>query len=148
MPSPKKVIQTNRLTGKELLARVKELGAQSKTEKAKACGYLTRSPNGKECAQLRDFMNALLDAKGIQLDGQSRDNRGRSLSYRATVHKNGTLIISAGYTQAMGLNPGDRFEIKLGRRNLKLTSIDSEPSGAEFDDFAHETEEFDDDVIH
>lgn len=111
MPKARKN-KTTGLQGDDLLARVGELSRLNKTEKAKACGYFTLTPDGKERANLNEFMTALLDAQGIQLDGQLNGKRGRSMSYRATVQRNGTIVIGSSYTQEMNLEPGDRFEIR------------------------------------
>ena len=136
------------LTGKALLAKLKTLDALNKTEKAKACGYVTHSSRGKERAQLNQFMNAVLEAQGIQLDGPSGDNRGRSLTYRVSVQQNGHIIIGPGYTRKMNLKPGDRFEITLGRQSITLSAMESEnPDVGGFEDAVHGDEEFDDDEI-
>ena len=130
------------------MARLKKLDSMNKSAKARACGYVKRSKNGKERVQISEFVNAILEAQGVNLDAERipQGRRGRELSYRAKVQKNGILILSAGYTKAMGLKPGQPFEIKLGRKSIKLTAIDSE-SVDEFEDSLYEDEEFDDDAI-
>ncbi|MCG9891366.1 MAG: hypothetical protein MH252_09840, partial [Thermosynechococcaceae cyanobacterium MS004] len=69
-PKTKKRKQTEItvLTGEELLSRVKELGSATKEEKAKACGYYTVAENGSERIRVMKFLNALIDAEGIDLD--------------------------------------------------------------------------------
>lgn len=116
------------LTGKDLLQKVKELEHLSKDEKAKACGYYTLTKGGTERVSMMKFMNALLDAEGIQLDGnQSQNGRGgRSASYRITVQSNGNLLIGSAYTKQMGLEPGDEFEISLGRKHIRLKQLDTD----------------------
>ena len=115
------------LTGKELLEKVKELGNGnlSKEEKARACGYYTVTKNGIERVNTMKFLNALIDAEGIELDsatnGQGRG--GRSASYRISVQSNGNLLIGSAYTTKMGLKPGDEFEITLGRKHIHLKQI-------------------------
>lgn len=113
------------LTGEELLKKVKDLESLSKDEKAKACGYYTTTKNGLERVNMMKFLNALIDAEGIELDGNgSRSGRGgRSASYRITVQSNGNLLIGAAYTKQMNLSPGDEFEISLGRKHIKLKHI-------------------------
>ena len=120
----------------------------NKSAKARACGYVRRSKSGKERVLIGEFMNALLDAKGISLEADSRSGgrRGRGLSYRARVQKNGAIILSAGYAKEMGFKPGQEFEIKLGRKVIKLNAIDSQ-SVDEFEDVIHADEEFDSDEI-
>lgn len=73
------------------------------------------------------FLNALIDAEGIELDGKMGSNGrgGRSASYRISVQSNGNLLIGAAYTKQMDLKPGDEFEISLGRKHIQLKQIDS-----------------------
>ncbi|MBE7383989.1 MAG: AbrB family transcriptional regulator [Leptolyngbya sp. SIO1E4] len=121
------------LTGQALLQKVKELDDVSKEEKAKACGYYTITKSGVKRVNMMKFMNALLDAEGIQLDSEQSTNGrgGRSASYRITVQSNGNLLIGSTYTQQMGLKPGDEFEISLGRKHIHLKQLGDEEEGAE-----------------
>lgn len=120
-------VKTDALTGKALLKKVKELENLSKEEKAKACGYYSLTKAGVVRVNMMKFLNALIDAEGIQLDStQSTNGRGgRSASYRITVQSNGNLLIGSAYTKQMGLRPGDEFEISLGRKHIRLKQIDS-----------------------
>lgn len=113
------------LTGKELIEKVKELEQLSREEKAKACGYYTITRSGVVRVNLMKFMNALIDAEGIQLDSVPASNgrSGRSASYRITVQANGNLLIGSAYTKQMGLKPGDEFEISLGRKHIRLKQV-------------------------
>jgi hypothetical protein len=113
------------LTGEELLEKVKSLGNASKDEKAKACGYYTKTKNGIERVNMMKFLNALIDAEGIRLDSTSNGTGrgGRSASYKISVQSNGNLLIGAAYTSKMGLQPGDEFEITLGRKHIKLYKL-------------------------
>jgi hypothetical protein len=110
------------LTGSELLAKVKELGNASKSELVRECGYLSTKKDGGERLNFTAFYEALLDAKGLSLgsDGASRGKGGRKLSYVATVQGNGNLLVGKAYTAMLDLEPGDEFEIKLGRKQIKL----------------------------
>ncbi|MEB3233435.1 MAG: AbrB family transcriptional regulator [Leptolyngbyaceae bacterium] len=116
------------LVGEALLEKIKNLGDLTKEEKAKACGYYTMTKGGVERVNLMKYMNALLEAEDIQLDGrQSKNGRGgRSASYRITVQSNGNLLIGSAYTKRMELKPGDEFEISLGRKHIKLTQLGDE----------------------
>jgi hypothetical protein len=38
----------------------------------------------------------------------------------ATVQGNGNLLIGKAYTALLELNPGDEFDIKLGRKQIRL----------------------------
>ncbi|XFA73747.1 AbrB family transcriptional regulator [Thermosynechococcaceae cyanobacterium Okahandja] len=116
------------LTGAALLDKVKELEHLSKAEKAKACGYYTVTQNGTERISKMKFTNALLEALGMNLDnksGRSGSRGGRSASYRITVQANGNLLIGAAYTKQMNLQPGDEFEISLGRKHIHLKQVSS-----------------------
>ena len=121
---------TEPLTGKELLKKVKELGnSVPKEEKAKICGYSALTKNGLERVNMMKFLNALIDAGGIDLDGKSGDSSGRggrSASYKITVQSNGNLLIGAAYTKQMDLKPGDEFKITLGRKHIRLTQVEDE----------------------
>lgn len=116
------------LEGEELVQKVKDLGDLSKEEKAKACGYCTFTKNGVERVNMMKFLNALIDAKGIELDITSNGNGrgGRTASYRISVQSNGNLLIGSAYTKQMNLQPGDEFEITLGRKHIQLKQVDSE----------------------
>ncbi|MDY6938081.1 MAG: AbrB family transcriptional regulator [Cyanobacteriota bacterium] len=116
------------LTGEDLLKKVKDLGNLSKEEKARQCGYSTTTKNGVERVNMMKFLNALIDAEGIQLDSKQASNGrgGRSASYRISVQSNGNLLIGSAYTKQMGLNPGDEFEISLGRKHIHLKQVDEE----------------------
>lgn len=116
------------LTGEDLIRKVKELGNLSKEEKAKACGYYTVTKNGIDRVNMMQFLNALLDAEGIDLDNTSNVNGrgGRSASYRIHVQSNGNLLIGAAYTKQLGVSPGDEFEINLGRKHIRLMQVNSD----------------------
>ncbi len=107
------------LTGSDLLAKVKELGDVTKKD-------------GSERLNFTAFYEALLEAKGVSLGeggGKARGKAGRKLSYIATVQANGNLLVGKAYTALLGLEPGDDFEIKLGRKQIKLI-----PSGTSQDE--------------
>ena len=71
------------------------------------------------------FYEALLNAKGIDLGTGSAGigKGGRKLSYVATVQGNGNLLIGKAYTALLDLKPGDEFDIKLGRKQIRLTPV-------------------------
>jgi len=58
--------------------------------------------------------------------GGSKDCPGRKLSYVATVQGNGNLLVGKAYTTMLGLQPGDAFEIKLGRKQVRLVPAGSD----------------------
>lgn len=114
------------LVGEELLQKVKDLGSASKEAKARECGYYTETKKGVERVNMMKFMNALIDAEGIELDSKvgGSGRGGRSASYKITVQSNKNLLIGAAYTKQMGLKEGDVFEISLGRKHIHLKQLD------------------------
>ena len=112
------------LTGKALLQKVKEFSHLAKRETAKQCGYIKTSASGGIRTDLSGFYDAVLSAKGVKLDESSRDTRGKVATYKATVHKNGQLLIGSAYTKGMGLKEGDVFTIKLGYKHIHLIQED------------------------
>jgi hypothetical protein len=113
------------LTGAELLAKVRELGDASKSELVRSCGYVSTKKDGSERLNFTAFYEALLEAKGLSLggDGKGKGPGGRSLSYIATVQGNGNLLVGKAYTAQLGLNPGEEFEIKLGKKQIRLVPV-------------------------
>ena len=115
------------LIGEELLSKVKEMGGASKSEVVAACGYVSKKKDGSDRLNFTAFYEALLEAKGVALGGAGGVGKGgRKLSYTATVQGNGNLLVGKAYTAMLDLKPGDEFEIKLGRKQIRLI-----PSGAE-----------------
>ena len=114
------------LVGEELSHKVKELESLSREEKAKACGYYIINKNGVERINMMQFLNALIDAEGIQIDGtaKGKGRGGRSASYHIQVQTNGNLLIGAAYTKQINLKTGDEFEITLGRKHIRLKQVE------------------------
>jgi len=54
---------------------------------------------------------------------------GRKLSFTTKIQFNGNLMVGKAYTSLLDLKPGDEFEIKLGRKQIRLV-----PFGAEEED--------------
>ena len=128
---PKKI---EAITGVELIQKVKQLDNQlSKEEKAKACGYYSLNKNGIERVNMMQFLNALIEAEGIDLDSATKTHGrgGRSASYRIHVQSNGNLLVGAAYTKELGLQTGDEFEVILGRKHIRLKQIEQEGDIAE-----------------
>jgi hypothetical protein len=114
------------LTGAELLAKVKELGDVSKSELVRSCGYVSSKKDGSERLNFTAFYEALLEAKGVTLgeSGTGKGPGGRKLSFVATVQGNGNLLVGKAYTAQLGLDPGDEFEIKLGKnKQIRLVPV-------------------------
>jgi hypothetical protein len=114
------------LTGSDLLAKVKELGDASKSELVRSCGYLSTKKDGTERLNFTAFYEALLEAKGVSLGngaGAPVSKGGRKLSFVATVQGNGNLLVGKAYTGLLDLKPGDEFELKLGRKQIRLVPV-------------------------
>ena len=117
------------LSGPDLLAKVKELGDVSKSDLVRGCGYVSAKKDGSERLNFTAFYEALLEAKGLSLGdggGKGAGKGGRKLSYVATVQGNGNLLVGKAYTVFLDLKPGDEFEIKLGRKQIRLVPAGSE----------------------
>ncbi len=110
------------LTGSDLLAKVKELGDVSKSDLVRACGYVSTKKGGDERLNFTAFYEALLEAKGVSLGTGTAGvgKGGRKLSYVATVQGNGNLLIGKAYTAMLDLKTGDNFQIKLGKKAIRL----------------------------
>ena len=120
------------LTGSELLAKVKDLGDVSKTDLATACGYVSKKKDGSDRVNFTAFYEALLNAKGIDLGGSAGVGKGgRKLSYTAKVQGNGNLLVGKAYTAILDLQPGDEFEIKLGKMAVRLIPVGAEEESEE-----------------
>ena len=115
------------ITGSELLAKVKELGDVSKSDLVRECGYVSTKKDGGERLNFTAFYEALLSAKGVSLgaDTAGRGKGGRSLSFVTKIQFNGNLMVGKAYTALLDLKPGDEFEIKLGRKQIKLIPLGS-----------------------
>jgi len=114
------------LTGPDLLAKVKELGDASKSDLVRSCGYVSSKKDGAERLNFTAFYEALLEAKGVSLGdggGKGRGKGGRSLRYATKVQFNGNLLVGKAYTAQLGLEPGDEFEIKLGKKQIRLLPV-------------------------
>ncbi|KKZ13882.1 MAG: AbrB family transcriptional regulator [Candidatus Synechococcus spongiarum 15L] len=119
------------LTKTELLNKVRELADASKSDVVRACGYVSTTKDGRERLNFTAFYEAVLDAKGVEIGGGGGSKSGRKLSFMTKIQGNGNLLIGKAYTKKLGLNPGDEFEIKLGRKNIRLVPLGSEDDGGE-----------------
>jgi hypothetical protein len=115
------------LTGADLLAKVKELGDVSKSDLVRACGYVSTKKDGSERLNFTAFYEALLNAKGVDFGASPRAGKaGRKLSFNTKVQFNGNLMVGKAYTAMLDLQPGDEFEIKLGRKQIRLVPLGAE----------------------
>jgi hypothetical protein len=111
------------LTGDALVAKVRELDGAPKSDQVRACGYVSTKKDGTERLNFTAFYEALLNAKGMDFGSKVRGKPGRSLSFVTKVQFNGNLMVGKAYTAILGLNPGDEFEIKLGRKQIRLVPV-------------------------
>ena len=112
------------LTGSDLLAKVKDLGDVAKSELVKECGYVSSKKDGGERLNFTAFYEALLEAKGVSLGGEGNVGKGgRKLSYTAKVQGNGNLLVGKAYTAMLDLEPGAEFDIKLGKKAIRLIPV-------------------------
>ena len=110
------------LTGSDLLAKFKEVEGLSDSEQCRACGYVSTKKNGEPRLNYTAYYKALLEAKGIKMGGNSVVGKGgRKLSYVATVQGNGNLLIGKAYTALLDLKPGDKYKIKITKKQIRLT---------------------------
>ena len=114
------------LTGTDLLSKVKEAGDVSKSDLVRACGYVSAKKDGGDRLNFTAFYEALLEAKGINFATGATagiSKGGRKLSYKAVVQGNGNLLIGKAYTAMLELETGDEFEIKLGKKQIRLVPV-------------------------
>ncbi len=115
------------LSGSDLLAKVKEMGDVSKSDLVRECGYVSTKKDGSERLNFTAFYEALLGAKGVNLGtdstGRGTGKGGRKLGYSTKIQFNGNLLIGKAYTAMLDLKPGDEFEIKLGRKQIRLVPV-------------------------
>jgi hypothetical protein len=115
------------LTGADLLAKVKELGDVSKSDLVRECGYVSTKKDGSERLNFTAFYEALLNAKGVDFGAVPKAGKaGRKLSFSTKIQFNGNLMVGKAYTAMLDLKPGDEFEIKLGRKQIRLVPLGAE----------------------
>ena len=56
---------------------------------------------------------------------------GAKLSYTVKVQGHVNLLVGKAYTAMLDLNPGDEFEIKLGRKAIRLIPVGATDDEAE-----------------
>lgn len=111
------------LTGAELLAHHKGFDGSIK-DAARAAGYVKVKADGGERVSLSGYRNALLAASGVEpLGGAAKASgaSGRPLSYRATVLRQGHVVLGAPYLVQAGLGHGDQVEIKVSKGRVLLS---------------------------
>lgn len=114
------------LTGSELLAKVKELGEASRTDVARACGYVSTKKDGSERINFTAFYEAIIEARGVTLAppaSKAKASRGKAPSYKATISAKGMVPIGAAYTSEAGWAPKDTVCITVNGDEIKLTRL-------------------------
>jgi len=117
------------LTGQELLAAI-EIHTKAGLKKRQvimACGYVSKSKDGRSYARTADFYDALSAAKGLQI-GSTATRAGRQLSFQTQVQSNGAITLSAAYAKRLGLSIGDKIAIHLfpEDQSIKLRHLPGE----------------------
>ena len=113
------------LTGIDLLAMCRESSHLSKSDLVRACGYVAERPDGQgERIKFTEFYEALLAAKGLVLKTEKR--MGRKLTHQTKIQKDGKLLIGSAYVNELGLEPGAKFDIKVGCNSVVLTAANAE----------------------
>ena len=124
LSAPTALAASTPLTGPDLLAKVKELGDASKSDLARSTGYVSTKKDGTERLNFTAVYEALLEAKGVGFGSDASTGKpGRKLSFTTKVQFNGNLMVGKAYTAMLGLQPGDEFEIKLGRKQVRLVPL-------------------------
>jgi len=104
------------LKGAELLAKVAELAGQSKSDIARACGYVATKKDGSERILFSAYYEAIIDAKGVDLGTTEpkvvKAGRGKPLSFNVKASKTGVIPVTAGYSALIGVGDGDRVDIE------------------------------------
>ena len=118
------------LTGSELLAKVAEMGGASKSDIARACGYVSTKKDGSERINFTAYYEAIITAKGVDLGTpapKATGRKGKAPSYKATIAKTGTCPVGGAYTSQAGWGPGDEVTIDVDgdRITLKRTAVAS-----------------------
>lgn len=108
------------LEGTELLKRIRQLGDVPRSELIRECGYVSTNADGNETVNYTAFYEAVLLAKGVDLKKPKK--MGRRLTHKTKVQGNGNLLVGSAYIKELGFEPGQEFEIKLGRNSVQLTA--------------------------
>ena len=115
------------LTGSELLAKVAEMTGASKSDIARACGYVTTKKDGSERINFTAYYEAIITAKGVDLGtpaAKTRSgSRGKAPSYKATISAKGMVPIGAAYTSEAGWGGGDTVGITVSGDTITLTRL-------------------------
>jgi hypothetical protein len=101
------------LTGKELLAKVKETSGASKATQAKLAGYVRTVQSGEsegaEVVDVHGFLSALAEAHGITFGNGVRGLKSNGL---LKVNGSGQVIVGPAYLKKLGIAPGNTVTVE------------------------------------
>ena len=123
-------VKPKQLTGQELLDCVKENSDAPKDVLLEKAGYVTVK-GGKKTTNPHGFYLALIEAQGLSLPNmqkarsRSTGGVGRTLPYKTSCMKNGSVVVGAGYFRKHGYQVGDTFKIKVTDGSIRLDPITS-----------------------
>jgi hypothetical protein len=98
------------ISGRDLLALVKENPEATKQELASRAGYTRKTRKGAEVIDIEAFKDAILEAKGVNIKSEAR---GRAAANETTVHAAGGILIGSIYAKMAGVGPGDVYSITV-----------------------------------
>ena len=122
------------LTGEELLHKINELGNLSKEEKAKTCGYYSVTRNGIERVKMMQFLNALIDAEGIVLDGTGSNSEHEeprasgqiAVSSNKSIDSNEIIAIKPAHKPIPKPKPSSQPVQPLGNQQPEVQQVEIE----------------------
>jgi hypothetical protein len=114
------------LTGEELIAFVEANPGVSETDLALAAGYVRTTTTGKLQVLKKAFIAAVLATKGLKVGADPKRDRGKSASYKTSVHRNGIMLLGRTYGQVAGFEPGDRLAITVSSGEVRVNRLDED----------------------
>lgn len=120
------------LKGAELLAKVAALAGQSKSDIARACGYVATKKDGSERILFSAYYEAIIEAKGVDLGtpAKAAPKRDKAPSYKATVSKAGTCPVGAAYISEAGFGPGDTLGLVVSPGSITIERVAVAPAAS------------------
>ena len=106
------------LKGSELIDFVKVNEDLAVPELVRSAGYIRLTKAGKEQLLHKQFTNALLAARGVNLKNPKA--AGKLPTFETSVHESGIVLVGKTYTDRFGLTPGDVLSIEFGESEIRL----------------------------
>ena len=113
-----------RLTGPALLNKAAELDGKSKSEQARACGYIALTKEGKERVDVPAFLEAMLEANGHSF-APARPRR--TANGLLTVSKANSLSVGKAYLSKLGAVTGDTYKVEFDGNMICLVPQEKAP---------------------